>query len=332
MKKWIALTIIAAFSGTSFPQVEPSLKNNISAKQEHKKHKVNKPTSNTKSALVKAAVKKFSVEMLEAGRIDPAYEGMPAIDIINAIEKLLGEKKGEFESTADYNSRKTNALAENLLDDVGINDIIVFKVPVLSGANFLGNGFKYTYNPDASEAHLYVLPKTYSFNGIGAPDALNEYPRNSNKLDLFDLDFKVIDKSTYQAGNAYGATVSVEKTIALKTGLAASKIPFLHLKRDYEYYNADPAVRFNIENSKAEKELPLIKALIFIKISKAYIIYDFNHSDPTRNRPIEHSTQSKFLTGSIDGIVFYSGKTGEIFGRVPDNFGQSLLNLQIKTD
>lgn len=332
MKKWIALTIIAAFSSAAFSQVESSFKKNISAKQESKKQKVNKPNSNTKSTPVKATVEKFSMEMLETGRIDPGYEGMPAIDIINSIERLLGEKKGEFESTAAYNLRKTNALTQNLLNNIHIKDAIVFKVSVSSGSNFLGNGFKYTYNPDASEAHLYILPKTYSFNGIGAPDSLNEYLHNSDKLDLFDLDFKVIDKSTYQAGNAYGATIPVEKITALKMGLALTKIPFLHFKRNFEYYNADPAVRFNIENSKAEKELSSLKALIFIRLSKPYIIYDFNHSDPTRNRPVEHSTQSKFLTGSLDGIVFYSGKTGEIFSRVPDNFGQSLLNSQIKAD
>jgi len=34
------------------------------------------------------------------------------------------------------------------------------------------------------------------------------------------------------------------------------------------------------------------------------------------------TSQGKYLTGGVLGIVFYSGLTGEVFARLPDGFGK----------
>ena len=45
--------------------------------------------------------------------------------------------------------------------------------------------------------------------------------------------------------------------------------------------------------------------------------------EPKRDNPVDISVQEKFLTGNIIGIVFYSGLTGEVFARLPENLGKT---------
>ena len=42
--------------------------------------------------------------------------------------------------------------------------------------------------------------------------------------------------------------------------------------------------------------------------------------------------QEKYLYGDVLGIVFYSGKTGEIFARLPENFGKAEPSNEMKTE
>ena len=77
-----------------------------------------------------------------------------------------------------------------------------------------------------------------------------------------------------------------------------------------------------MENAKAARELPTLKALVVMKLVDPYIVYDFMHSKPTRDSPIEVTSQGKYLTVNVFGIVFYSGLTGEVFARLPDTFGK----------
>lgn len=77
-----------------------------------------------------------------------------------------------------------------------------------------------------------------------------------------------------------------------------------------------------MDNAKAARELPALKSLIVMKLADPYVVYDFMHSKPTRDKPTEITSQGKYLTGEVLGIVFYSGLTGEVFARLPDGFGK----------
>lgn len=168
-------------------------------------------------------------------------------------------------------------------------------------------------------------------NGIGAPDYQTNR-RESRGLDQFDLDFKVNSKSTYEGSNAYGAKITVEKTSSTRLGIAVNRIPFLTFKRDMFYSNPVPAAQFNLENVRAAKELPALKALVVMRLADPFIVYDFFHSEPTRDKPNDMSSQGKYLTGNILGIIFYSGVTGEIFARLPDAFGRPESKVEMKAE
>lgn len=245
---------------------------------------------------------------------------MPIEKVVGAIEKLSGVKKGEFESTADFNARKTAAFSEKFLGGLTLEDTFAFVLPVSSADKYF-SGFKYSFNADTSEVRLLVLPKPSSMNGIGGPD-FQIARRESNGLDQFDVDRKVQSRSTYKASNAYGASVTVEESNYNSFGIAAKKIPFLEITRALFYQDPEPTAQFNLDNAKASKELPALKVLVVMKLSDPYIVYDFMHSKPTRDKPTEFSDQGKYLTGNVLGIVFYSGVTGQIFARLPERFGK----------
>ena len=75
-----------------------------------------------------------------------------------------------------------------------------------------------------------------------------------------------------------------------------------------------------------------MKVLIVMKLSAPFVVYNFRSKEPKRDSPTEILTQEKFLTGDVLGIVYYSGKTGEIFARLPDAFGQPEPKVEVKPE
>lgn len=323
MKEWfVLLAVTTSLTGVCFAQDKPTAKKEQQAKQKQTKEQP-APVAPVKQEPKKPPVVKFSMGMLESGRIDPGYTGIPATVAIDAIEKMTGVKKGEFESTADYNTRRSAALAGKFLGDSSIDDVLAFVVPASKGGKY-SSGLRYEFNADTGDVNLYVLPASSKYlplNGIGAPDyATNR--REGKGLDKFELSTRIESESTYQGSNAYGATVTVEKTVMSRFGIAANRLPFLSFERDLIYSNPTIASQFKLENSRAAQELPALKVLIVMKLADPYIFYNFSHVEPKRDNPVDISVQEKFLAGNVIGIVFYSGLTGEIFARLPETFGK----------
>jgi hypothetical protein len=75
-----------------------------------------------------------------------------------------------------------------------------------------------------------------------------------------------------------------------------------------------------------------MKALVVMKLSAPYVLYNFIHEEPTRDSPTKFTLQEKYLTGDVLGIVYYSGQTGEIFARLPEDFGKADSKVDIKTE
>ena len=324
MKKWIVMVLVAPAVGVSLAQTNPLAKKEQTRTANPTRQKQSKELADqanlVKHDSEKVTFLKFSIGMIEGDRIDKRYVGVPIADVIHAIEKLSAQKKGEFESTADFNARKVAAQSAKFLGDSTLDDTFGFVVPVLKiRAN--SGGLRYDFNADTRELRLYALATSSFMNGIGAPDyAINRQPNNG--LDQFEIDGKVNPTRTYQASNGYGASVTVEETVYMTSGIAATRIPFLTYKRETTYSSPPPSLQVNMENSTAARELPALKALVVMKLADPYIAYNFLHSKPTRDNPTEFTSQGKYLRGNVLSIVFYSGLTGEIFARLPENFGK----------
>lgn len=309
MKKQIfLLAVVTTLTSFCFAQEKPTAK-----KEQH---------TNQKQARQQLAIK-FSLDMLESDRIDPKYTGFPVAEVISAIEKLVVIKKGEFESTADFNARKTNALTAKFLGGSRLEDTFAFVVSVTKDGSY-SDEFQYKFDPDSGKVNLYVLPKSSEYvplNGVGAPDYQNNQ-RESKGLDQFILSSKIESQRAYRGSNAYGATVTVKEINSSSAGIAVNRISFLAFDRGLDYPDPVIASQFKLENARAAAELSLLKALVVMRLSDPYVVYNFSHKKPTRSSPTDSSMQEKYLTGDVLGIIYYSGRTGEIFARLPNNFGE----------
>jgi len=304
MKTLLALTLTFALFSQAFGQVQTA-----------------RPT--TTAGVVHVTPKPvvpFTLDMLASNRLDPAYAGHPAVRVADAIHKMLGVKKGDFESTADYNARRTAALGHPFLGGLTVSDTFAFVIPVASGGRF-PRGIAYTFDADSSTVRIFVLPSARPLNGIGAPDYRMGASSRSG-LDIFDLEFALLSNRTYQGRNAFGATVSVEVANMSEVGIAANPLPFLPFKREVFYRDAPIAIQLKMDNASAARDLPTLKALLVLKLSEPYLLYNFSHTKPTRDSPTEITMQSRYLHGDVLGIVFYSGTTGEIIARIPETFGK----------
>lgn len=315
MKKFFSLLLLASLGLSSYAQSETGVKNTKKTKPEAKqaaapvKPKAERPVPIT-----------FSMSMLEGSHFDLKFPGFSVEKVIDEIEKLSAGERGEFESTADYNSRSARALQGRFLGDNTVDSLFAFVFPVSRLSEF-DNDFKYSFNPDSGEVNLFALPRqSFELNGIGAPDYKSNR-RQVQGLDRLGMSSRVDRRKTYQARNAYGTTVTVEQVSMTSSELGVNKIQFLDFDRPFHYTNPSSVATFVMESSRAAEELPQLKVLVVLKPAAPYVYYHFWTKQPKIDSPIDGSYQSRYLTGDVMGIVYYSGKTGEIFARLPKGFG-----------
>lgn len=177
-----ALTLVAMVSTTVFGQVTtPSkgAKKVALAKQATVSQPQKVETVAVKTA--KPTFKKFTLAAIQGDRVDLAATRLPIETLIDAVKKAaVVSKKGEFESTADYEARKTAARSTSLLGGSTLNDRFAISIPVSKRAL---DHFAYTFNPDASEGAFFVLPATSTGGSKGVFEE-REYGEQSG-IDFF---------------------------------------------------------------------------------------------------------------------------------------------------
>lgn len=316
MKNWTALLIAASLSGTCLAQSTTT-----------SKPKRATAATSVKQDAQRVSGTKFSMAMLENGSIAPGLAKVSVPALARAIEKTFVSEKGEFESTTDYESRKQAAMSVKVLGDTRLDDTFAFTYSVGPRASS-DHSFRYSFNADTNDLQLFAYPNRQTTNGIGAPvpgpaDALKD---RKKEYDAFDEALTKGNSRTYVASNAYGATVTVEEITFIGHGVAANRIPFINVSKAEAYRFPEPLIRLVMDKAKAAKELPALKALIVMKLNSPYVTYNRDHSKPTRDYPTETYVYSKYVTGDVLGIVYYSGLTGEIIARLPENFGMPGAN------
>jgi hypothetical protein len=243
----------------------------------------------------------FSLDMLNAGRISPQYTGVPVDAAITAIEKLTQLKKGEFESTTEFQTRQKAAVESNFLGNLKLTDILPFVIDVQKKSYDVP--LYYSYNADKAEVSLTDRAEPKKYNGIGGISNFSAF--NMPSYYTFKLSKDFDKKETYSASNAYGAIMTVEKLGVTEYGVATDNSTSFSM------------ANLPMESSRAASELPSLKALILVKPKEPYLIHDFSHIEPTRDSPIELTVRTKSLIGDVMAIVFFSGRTGEIIAKTP---------------
>ncbi len=261
----------------------------------------------------------FSLENLAKDTINQSFKGVPLTDFITKVDKRLDITKGEFETSDDFTKR-----LEAAAKSITINGYTL-QAPIAVVVNVENNidptiSVGYSYSADSEELLLSVLAKNkklinHRMPTPGAPDP-------DDTADIFDISREWEKETHYIASNAFGATVKVKKQDIKKYGLISSRIDWLTFERKPLYLlNAPTVARISLPPASASKILPKLSAILVIQPKPPYIAYDYDKQFPTRDIPTERAIRSKYLTGELLGIVFYSRSDGKVIYRLPEGFG-----------
>jgi hypothetical protein len=251
----------------------------------------------------------FSMQSLEGDVLDAKYRGLPIRQAVEQLEKATSSKRGEYESTQAYESRMAAALSKPILFGQPVSSRLAFVAPALKEHSA---SFQYHYDADSAEVVLTVNGSTTVMDNVENP---NWTPTGSLSplVQTLELGSFQLAQSTYVGSNGFGVKVRVEKDASLHVGLAPNGDSFLAL----------PAVAYvPMTSAAAAKELPALKALVVFKLSAPYLSYAYFHAEPTRDSPYDLTAHHKFLVGSVEGVVFFSGVSGKVIARIPDGFGK----------
>ncbi len=150
-----------------------------------KKKKIKEPTDNKQS---KEIIQEKSVP---AKKIEDPYDFKFKLEKTNQFFQLFEAnktppKRGEFETKEEYEKR--------LPKPFDSSQILFFRV---------NNSFKYKYDID-SQNLMFFAGEKIDYSGLTEYNPINSFPI------IIEREFE--DKGSYEASNAYGRTVTVEKT------------------------------------------------------------------------------------------------------------------------
>jgi len=308
MKKTLATALVLnLLATTTYAQTKPHAK--PTPKPAATQKEAAKPAEKAEPAL-----QPFSLDSFSSGKIDPKFSGASPATVITALEGMANLKKGEFESTADFNSRQSAALTKKVVGNVGIDDLFPF-IAKVQKYHECQNGIMYRYDADTAQASFYVEPRT---EVLGGPDYRYEPGSDMPRMDTLELARDYEKNRTYTGSNAYGAETTVTESKGVIYNIAADRIPFIAGPRASMCKDKAPRFSFKMEPSIAAQELPSLRALIVVKPKTPYVKYSFFHKSPTRDDPKELNVMTKALYGDVAKIVIYSGNTGQIYAQFPD--------------
>ncbi len=258
----------------------------------------------------------FPSAMLTNGRIDLAYSGHDPFTIFSALEAISSIRRGEFESSAEFEDRREKVLSAAYLPGLNLRDQLSFVVETKKFNNFF-SGLAYSYDAGTGETSLYIVLPRIIPNEIGSPH-YNANPNVSRPipwpLNVQTLRNLRTDEQGYVGSNSFGATANVTKATIKILQLSPEKLDFIPWQRVANNL-PQPIVKIKMEASVAARELPKLKAMYIARPTPPFVNYDTSHQEPTRENPSDITIQTRIIRVVVDEVVFYSGVTGEIIHR-----------------
>ncbi len=239
------------------------------------------------------SLRPFALVTLDQEVVSPQYAGVSIKAVVEALEEKTGQKKGEFESTAQFNQRRKAALEGSLVGEIRTDDVLAFVFAVQKKSHDVP--FYYTYDADTQEAMLTVSADQTTLNK-------NEVPSYSAGAEPLPYDNYPIASESGPPSKYTIRNVDVTKLDSTIYSFATSRSRGFSLKAP-------------MDAKRAESELPTLKALLLVKLRDPYLAYDFEYVEPTRIHPVELTKRTRALVGDILGVVFYSGKSGQIVAK-----------------
>jgi TonB family protein len=266
----------------------------------------------------------FTFDMLKGEKIDPKYQGDSLPALITQFEKVSAVKKGEFESTQQFNDRVTKLLSSASFLGRKFNDYFAVRFSIEKYNSLLN----YEFNADSEMIAIKINIKNDKLNGIGAAAYSYDSAPDSSGKDILDIQTNLTNAGIYVGQNSYGTKVRGDISRLYTFGAISNKMEFVCRKTDINYSDKIDFLNIKMDRSMAAKEIPVLKGLIVFQPEEPFLYYDFYSNEPTTLKPDKITQQAKYLSAKVAGIVIYSGLSGRILGKMPRSIGEAPISAQ----
>lgn len=256
----------------------------------------------TKSNVMRGLKARFDLESIE-NRLPPNFVGHLGKDVADALSKVIHAKKGEFETSAQFEARRKEAISRPYLGSLTVEDNLLLTSDITKGYGPVS----YKYDADAQKATVKISVEEVSPNGIGGDySALSSALRDRlAKVSRIELSSDATRRRDYTASNAMGASISVRETNFEEVSVGLGSIPF------------DSSAVFEISPSRAQELLPNIKILFEVKLIDPYLEYNYERKKPTFDSPSEITRSDRLIRADVKQVWLFSSSTGEVLAKLP---------------
>ena len=249
------------------------------------------------------AARRLDVNALATDSINTKLVGMPLLPTINRLARASALTKGQFETTAAFQSRRETAAG---FADFQSGGPLVFTTSVEQSG-----GLSYSYDADGGVLNLIVRP------GQSVLSTSDIY----GQLTTLVLDNVSMKADLYRAQNAFGAHADVSKVGSTLYGVAfVLPLPFVTM---HPHQDALPFASIKMSPTQAAREIPKLRAALAMELVAPGVAMRSRRKSPTVDAPIDETTDEKYVFGNFQGVVFYSGITGQVFARAPEGFAKA---------
>jgi hypothetical protein len=227
-----------------------------------------------------AGTLRYSAETFSTASIalPPRFNGNSPFALYEALLKLHALKKGEFESTKQFESRQSEFVKKPFLGEISP----ATKISISLDPPQNEHDFALAYDADTSQMKLRLAEKGFP---IGCTLSLGRTSRQTG---------------SYVGSNAFGVKARVTK----------HEVTYFCLGG-----NIGHEVAFPVDPEKARKVKPNLRVLLIGSLAAPYRSESSDYSEATISDPVEVSYSAYILHLDVEQVWVYDWMTGEIVYR-----------------
>jgi|CXWL01.1.fsa_nt_gi hypothetical protein len=235
----------------------------------------------------------------ETEHLPTGYTGLDPKKFLSVFKsKVESTKKGEFETSEAVVQRTANKDA--VLAPINTSDLYAFRIDNID--------IKYD-----ADAQAYTIGGSFNYK-------CRKTPPWGNFKDWFTCKVTSISREsdTYEGGNAFGASLTVERTQGRDFALAFQKdspllSSVLSSGRSFNYEYQD---KFSVTLEKARSLKDMNVAVLFVgRVSDVIIVDNYTRVEPTIDWPRDIFIIEDAIPFDLKEIIYYVIQTGEILGK-----------------
>lgn len=238
----------------------------------------------------------------DGDRLPPNYSGLDPVKFFEMFKSKVGSlKKGEFETSEEFAQRTSNIDA--LLSPINTADTYAFRISDIS----------IKYDADAQTYLIggqygYSCKETYSFGEFKDWVTCKVSPVSR-------------DNDTYVGSNAYGASLTVERTrgrdfsLAIAKGSAVLSTAFIQERYLKDQYTFQDRLPVPLEKARDLKDMKV--AVLFVgRITDAKIVEGRGTLiEPKIDSPTDIFIMEEAVPFVLKKVIYYVIQTGEVLGQ-----------------